>query len=47
MFQPCDQIEIMAMARRAAVRDRHAMLEASIIERQIERPMPIPSGFVV
>ena len=26
LFQPCDQIEIMAMARRAAVRDRHAML---------------------
>jgi len=26
LFQPCDQIEIMAMARRAAVRDRRAML---------------------
>jgi hypothetical protein len=25
LFQPCDQIEIMAMARRAAVRDRDAM----------------------
>ena len=26
LFQPCDQTEIMAMARRAADRDRRAML---------------------
>jgi hypothetical protein len=26
LFQPYDQIEIMAIARRAAVRDRRAML---------------------
>src|SRR6476661_789870 len=38
LFQPCDQTEIMAMARCAAVRDRRAMLGLTASRRGGRRP---------
>jgi hypothetical protein len=37
LFQSCDQIEIIAMARRAAVRDRRAMLDLTASQRRGRR----------